>query len=219
MTIDPIGRRIASYRKARGFKTAAALAEHIPNDGITTSVIQNIESGRKPDVTVAQLLDIAWALRVTPVYLIAPANLPAELFEYPGVGEDVARLEVGDAIAWMTSRMNTNGLMNPTEGFIRNLVHHTDVLRDAIRDFPNAAHAAERVEPVAVVESEDPDTGEKWNYANNPNEANFWAVVRIVAEGERSYEYLSQIPNFDLDWAKRPWLGTKWETEDGPYRG
>ena len=59
-----IGKRIADYRKFGKIGTAADLAARIPNPKVTASVIQNIESGRKADLSVSQLLDIAMGLGV-----------------------------------------------------------------------------------------------------------------------------------------------------------
>jgi len=212
MTIEPIGKRIASYRKARGFKTAAALAEAIPNDAVSASVIQNIESGRKVDVTVAQLLDIAWAMRVSPAHLIVPVHTPMEKFQYPGVGTDVADMSVNDALAWITTRKNDDGMTNPTENFIRNVAHYTDVLRSSIDDFKFAAAAAEKHEPVEEIVNEDPETGRTYTEVHNPNEANWYAASYHAGRGSTAYEWLERLQNYDLSWATQPWEGT-------PYLG
>ena len=216
MTIEPIGKRIASYRKARGFKTAASLAEAIDNDAISAAVIQNIESGRKADVTVAQLLDIAWAMRISPANLIVPVNTPMEKFTYPGVGEGVAQLSVNDALAWITTRKHDQGLTNPTESFIRNVAHYTDVLVQSIEAFRLAAATAEIEAPVEEFVNEDPDTGRTWTEVHDPNEANFYAASYHAGRGAAAYAWLSQVRNFDLSWASQPWEGTPYAEERGP---
>ena len=210
MTIDPVGKRVSLYRRARGFKTAAALAEAIENPALTTAVVQNVESGRKSDLTVAQLLDIAFALRVTPAFLIAPVNQMGDRFEYPNVGAEVANLTVQEALAWMTGRMNAQGLTNPTEGFIRNVVHHTDVLSDAMTQFPLYAAAADAKEPIEYFQDEDPDTGRVYTREHDPNAANEYLAASYARDGEAAYQWLAGIERFDLTWASRPWASTKW---------
>lgn len=44
--------------------------------GLTRAMIANIESGRRRDVGVTQLLAIAWALGITPIALILPIDDP-----------------------------------------------------------------------------------------------------------------------------------------------
>jgi transcriptional regulator with XRE-family HTH domain len=60
-----IGRRVAAYRKMLGFRSSRDLADAIPSRRITASVLQNIESGRKADVAVSQLVEIADALGIS----------------------------------------------------------------------------------------------------------------------------------------------------------
>jgi transcriptional regulator with XRE-family HTH domain len=71
-----IGRRIQEVRKERGFPTAAALADAIEDGSLTTSVLQNIESGRKSDITVGELVAIAQALGVAPSVLDDRLHVP-----------------------------------------------------------------------------------------------------------------------------------------------
>ncbi len=72
-----IGDRIYAIRKQHGIRSAKALAELIPGDNVTESILQNIEAGRKDDLLVSQLLNIAKALRVTPIFLLAPIATPS----------------------------------------------------------------------------------------------------------------------------------------------
>ncbi|MBF4512025.1 helix-turn-helix domain-containing protein [Plantibacter sp. VKM Ac-2885] len=76
-----IGQRIASYRKLRGFKTAEALAEFIPDNAVSRSTIVNIEAGRKSDPSIRDVLAIAYGLRVSPLSLIFDVE---NLFEPAG---------------------------------------------------------------------------------------------------------------------------------------
>jgi len=76
-TAPTVGARIAAARKARGFKSTKDLADAIPGDSITGSILQNIEAGRKNDLAVAQLLNIAWALAVSPHLDPRPHRIPS----------------------------------------------------------------------------------------------------------------------------------------------
>lgn len=67
--MSPLGINIARYRKAEGL-SAAELAE-LAGEGLSRSVIANLESGRKDDVSVKQLIALSNALRVMPPLLVA----------------------------------------------------------------------------------------------------------------------------------------------------
>ncbi|TFD89813.1 helix-turn-helix domain-containing protein [Cryobacterium serini] len=67
-----IGDRIQAIRKQHAIRSARALADLIPGDNVTESIVQNIEAGGKDDLLVSQLLNIAKALRVSPIFLLAP---------------------------------------------------------------------------------------------------------------------------------------------------
>ncbi len=71
-----IGRRLATLRKARGFRTPEALAEAIDDSRITKSTLTNLELGKKKDLTVTELLLIARALAVNPIVLIVGEQHP-----------------------------------------------------------------------------------------------------------------------------------------------
>lgn len=71
MTTEPekdashIGARIAAMRKLAGIKTAKELVQKINDESVTLAVIQSLESGRKKDLRVSQLVLIADALNVS----------------------------------------------------------------------------------------------------------------------------------------------------------
>src|SRR4051812_10846504 len=62
---DGLGRRLARYRKRLGFDSTRVLAART-GGRVSEAVLQNIESGRKPDLSVAQLLEISRALGISP---------------------------------------------------------------------------------------------------------------------------------------------------------
>lgn len=79
--VPSIGNNIARYRKAEGL-SAAELADKA-GEGLTRSVLANLENGRKDDVTVKQLMALANALRVPPAFLVADLFDPGSPSPYP----------------------------------------------------------------------------------------------------------------------------------------
>jgi transcriptional regulator with XRE-family HTH domain len=100
-----IGQRIATYRKLLGFRSSQDLANAIPNAKITESVIQNIESGRKKDVSVAQLLDISKALGISPIFLLVRIGDPMGKVDLDNVGEDVAAMTSAQVDRWISESL------------------------------------------------------------------------------------------------------------------
>lgn len=72
-----IGGRLRELREDKKL-SAQVLATQTQHEGITRSVIANIESGRKPDPSVSQVLALADALDVAPIALLAPLATPFE---------------------------------------------------------------------------------------------------------------------------------------------
>ncbi|WBM79868.1 helix-turn-helix domain-containing protein [Cryobacterium breve] len=78
-----IGDRIQAIRKHRGIRTTKELADTIPGDNVTEAILQNIEAGRKSDLAVSQLLNIAHALGVSPCFSSPPSAAPSTPSTYP----------------------------------------------------------------------------------------------------------------------------------------
>lgn len=74
---DGFGARLAYYRKLSGM-SAERLSQRVP---ISRAVIANIESGRKRDVTVDEMIALAWALDIPPVALALPVEQPNVFLE------------------------------------------------------------------------------------------------------------------------------------------
>lgn len=102
-TVPSIGGRIAAIRKARGFKSTKDLADAVPNDSVTESILQNIEAGRKNDLAVSQLINIAWALKISPLFLLAPLGSPDGKLDLPNLSDEVNALTVAQFDAWVAS--------------------------------------------------------------------------------------------------------------------
>lgn len=71
---DGLGNRLAKYRRLAGL-SAQKLAD-MAGFGLTRGVIANIESGRKKDITVDQLLALSAVLGIPPAALALPLEHP-----------------------------------------------------------------------------------------------------------------------------------------------
>lgn len=89
--VSPIGRNIARYRKLAGL-SAADLSERV-GEGLTRSVIANLENGRKDDITVKQLFALAAVLEVPPAYLAVDVYRPREPAPVPMPRETITTFD------------------------------------------------------------------------------------------------------------------------------
>ena len=93
---DGLGKRLAYYRKLSGM-SAEQLSQKVP---MSRAVIANIESGRKKDVTVDEMLALAWALDIPPVALALPIEQP-NVFLNPAEGtREASRFRAWSVIEW-----------------------------------------------------------------------------------------------------------------------
>ncbi|HEY4267241.1 MAG TPA: helix-turn-helix transcriptional regulator [Galbitalea sp.] len=98
--LAPVGIRIRHYREMLGIRSSNALAALIPNPKITSVVIQNIEAGRKADVGVSQLLDIAAGLGISPLLLLVDVRHPFAPIDLPNVSDKLRDMLTIDFLAW-----------------------------------------------------------------------------------------------------------------------
>jgi len=68
---------------------------------VSEAVLQNIESGRKLDISVAQLLEISWALGISPLLLLAPLESPHQTLDLAGIGDSLRAMTSADFDAWV----------------------------------------------------------------------------------------------------------------------
>ncbi|MEW2010753.1 helix-turn-helix transcriptional regulator [Microbacterium sp. NPDC078814] len=134
---NPIGDRIALFRRKAGFDKAADLADAIPNERITTSVIQNIESGRKADISVTQLLEIAFALEISPLFLLAPMNDRMARVDLPNVSEPISSMRADDFDRWISI---LSGASLPTLRTGKDWAWTASVSARLLRDLVEAMH-------------------------------------------------------------------------------
>jgi hypothetical protein len=139
-----LGRRLALIRRQVGIRTAQELADAIPNERMTGVVIRNIESGRKPDLSVSQLMDLSAALRVHPIALMVPLGRPSEPVTLPNAGDTVAGMRVVDLVRWIgvgrgyTSQPEGNVFNFAVQVAAQNLIH----LEQQILNLHQAVYAA-----------------------------------------------------------------------------
>ncbi len=93
-------------RKLRGFRSARDLAEAVPGGSITESIIQNIEAGRKADLTLSQFLNLAMALRVAPTYLLVAMGRPHDTLDLPNLSPDFDGMTALQFDAWLSGSVN-----------------------------------------------------------------------------------------------------------------
>jgi transcriptional regulator with XRE-family HTH domain len=96
-----LGGRIQAARKARGIKSTRELADLVANDTVSVNILQNIESGRMTNLSVAQLLNIAYALRVAPSFLLTPLGDAEADPDLPGLSPGLASMRPSEFDAWL----------------------------------------------------------------------------------------------------------------------
>ena len=94
-----LGDRLQAIRKGRGM-SVRELALAI-GGWPTQSTIENIELGRKGTVDVVQLLNIAMALKVPLVFLLAPIGRAEDRLDLPGLSAEFASMTVAEFDAWL----------------------------------------------------------------------------------------------------------------------
>lgn len=90
-------------RRQRGFRTTRELADAIPGGNVTEAVLENIESGRKADISVSQLLNIARGLNVPPSMLLAPLGRPNAEVDLPNLSDDFDGMSAAEFDCWLSA--------------------------------------------------------------------------------------------------------------------
>lgn len=148
-----IGARIQAARKLRGFKSARDLADAIPGGNITESILQNIEAGRKSDLSVSQLLNIALALRVAPAFLLAPLGRPSDPLDLPNLSEQFEAMTAAEFESWFSGTAHGSYRWHTLEE--RNERNELEALREL------RLLVKEQQRLVAISEIEDRELGTK----------------------------------------------------------
>ena len=144
-----IGARIRAARRERGFRSTRDLAESLVGTKITESVLENIESDRKADLSLGQFLSIAYALRVPPTYLLAPLSRPTSKLDLKNLSDDLRSLTAAEFDAWFSGA--STGGHRPASAAERN--DREDL--DAFRELYAVRRELDRLSVVADLASND----------------------------------------------------------------
>lgn len=98
-----IGVRIRRARRERGFRTTGDLAGAIAGGNVTEAILENIESGRKADISVSQLLNIARGLNVPVSMLLAPMGAPDSALDLPNLSADFDGMSAAEFDCWLSA--------------------------------------------------------------------------------------------------------------------
>lgn len=102
-TEDSVGARIKAARRARGYASIPALAAAIEPAEPSAAILANIESGRKVDLNIVQLLNVAMALKVPLSYLLAPMRRPDDQVDLPGLSQAFEGMTASEFDAWLAA--------------------------------------------------------------------------------------------------------------------
>lgn len=100
---DHIGTRIKAARRQRGYRTAREFADAVPAENVTASAVENIESGRRADMSISQFLNIARALDVPPSMLLAPMNNPSSPLDLHNLSDDFDGMTSAEFDCWLSA--------------------------------------------------------------------------------------------------------------------
>lgn len=126
-----IGDRIRAARRARGFRTTRELADAIPGSRISEHVLENIEAGRKVDLPVSALLNLAKALRVPPPFLLVSLTDPSRGVDLPNLSDEVGAMSVAEFDAWLAG--DSAGAYRPASPDERNDLVELEAFRELQR--------------------------------------------------------------------------------------
>lgn len=148
-----VGARIKLARRQRGYRTTRELADAIPGGNVTAAILENIESGRKADISVSQLLNIARGLGVPPSMLLAPIGSPNSGLDLPNLSDQFDGMTAAEFDCWLSA--------TPTSSYKPRLAAErvdTDVL-NSLRELGTLRRELERLRIVLDVQSAsgDPD--------------------------------------------------------------
>lgn len=148
-----IGARIKAVRRQRGYRAARDLAKAMSGSNVTAATLENIESGRKVELTISQLLNIARALNIPPSFLLAPMGTPDAKLDLPNLDDTFEDMSAAEFDSWLTA--------TPMGGY-RSAVasERTDIDQlNALRELLALRREARRLQTVLEVQSEagDPD--------------------------------------------------------------
>lgn len=132
-----IGARVARYRKMAGL-SARELSDKLGGE-MSRGVIANIESGRKTDVTVDQLMALAWALDVPPVVLALPVEEPNRMIAVTAGTDSIQAVRSSNLVDWFMAKQYVTPLRDatgPGRGYAQSLliaIEEYEITRNLVR--------------------------------------------------------------------------------------
>jgi transcriptional regulator with XRE-family HTH domain len=135
-------------------RTARDLADAIGSANLTESIIENIEAGRKTDLPVSQLLNIAYALQVPPTYLLVPLDGPPADLDLPNLSSELASMSPLQFDAWL-SGIGTGAFRSPTAAY-----HSSRAELQALRDLDSLRREQRRIQTFISLESDPSGSGD-----------------------------------------------------------
>jgi transcriptional regulator with XRE-family HTH domain len=152
---EGIGERVANYRRLAGL-TAQQLSDKL-GGAMTRGVIANIETGRKTDLTLDQVIALAWALDVPFVALALPLDKPFHWLTL-AVGTEpmsVVSMRTSTLASWMTDKPTAFTLDTNKPGMTPAAVVARSILR-SLDELWQLSHQVERTKRLA---QEEPRSG------------------------------------------------------------
>lgn len=100
---NSIGERVQAARRMRGLRSRQDLVDRVAHSSVTEPILANIEAGRKGDLSVSQLLNISYALQLSPSYLLAPLGDPTAHLDLPNLTPELAAMTPRQFDAWISA--------------------------------------------------------------------------------------------------------------------
>lgn len=159
---------------------------------MSEAVLQNIESGRKQDVTVAQLLEISRALGISPLLLLAPLETPHAPLDLTGVGEDLRSMTAAEFDVWVRGTAPVRAGRAPAL-LLRWEIDQIRALVRELEDWHSVDQALRRDELVDAATHQRRPAADMDLLAQQQREVRIDRLCRDLAD------YV------DLNWVHRPW--------------
>lgn len=112
---------------------------------MSRGVIANIESGRKTDITIDQLVALSWALGVPPIALALPLTEPFKYLRVIDGPDSTAFARAQDVAGWFNGEPVYPGFGHPGPGsaLTLSLLRELSIYRRAIAELEHARRYAE----------------------------------------------------------------------------
>lgn len=169
-----IGARIAAARRARGYRTTKEFVAVMAGTGISVAVLENIESGRRSNLDIVHIFNIAHALHVPVSALLVPISRPDDVVDLPNLDPELARMTAAQFDAWLTG--STTGAYVAATADERNDLAELN----ALRELQEAVRELRRLETVSQLRAEEPEPLRQATAAQIE-------AAQVRADGLRSY--------------------------------